>query len=346
MMKKLLIRSVVVLLSMSLLARGPQDFRAQMGLKGPVHSILIRVEKLAPNPNPHDAKNGLYDLPTNTYVDVGWLGFDSEGRIAETGTVQKDGTIAQVTHVHRDAQGNETERLTEVPGQAPITERTETSRLAGKVETRSYINGALSTRYDTTASAPETKNFETHIYGSDNQVKEQHTYETEGKSRIRTVRGADGEIKSKTIERHANGELERSEYDAMGKLIRTFRVKDGKLTYAWQDPEEKKPGRMATGPDGDGTSYTWLLLPGGQLETWAISHPHSRFFEPDDIQRLDSSGAVMEKLTFSYIRDAHGNWTSRSISAWHASTNATIEIERDTRAITYYDSDQASTQRN
>ena len=58
--------------------------------------------------------------------------------------------------------------------------------------------------------------------------------------------------------------------------------------------------------------------------------------EPDSEEHYNLNGVLDEKAEIKYARDAHGNWTSRTVFVWDATSNRMIEVERDARTIDYY----------
>jgi hypothetical protein len=58
--------------------------------------------------------------------------------------------------------------------------------------------------------------------------------------------------------------------------------------------------------------------------------------EPDSEEHYDFDGILDERAEIRYVRDDYGNWTSRSVFLWDATSNQMLETERDTRTIKYY----------
>src|SRR5262249_8283294 len=90
--------------------------------------------------------------------------------------------------------------------------------------------------------------------------------------------------------------------------------------------------------------YEFSLYPNGSsgelftdIFTYSEYSNMQRYVEPEIVERLDASGNLIDKLSYQYERDAHGNWTSRVVSVLVPATKDLVEIEHDTRTITYYD---------
>src|SRR5262245_51026094 len=134
---------------------------------------------------------------------------------------------------------------------------------------------------------------------------------------------------------------EHSEFDEKGNLLCILRVSGTSLVYSIILPEAKFPCHIAADANQESKRYMFSLYPNGgagQLFTRISTYADmKRFFEPDTVERLDASGSVIDKIAFRYEHDAHGNWTTRVISVLDPVTNDLIEIECDTRTITYYD---------
>lgn len=58
--------------------------------------------------------------------------------------------------------------------------------------------------------------------------------------------------------------------------------------------------------------------------------------EPDSEEHYNFNGVLDEKAEIKYTRDAHGNWTLRTVFVWDAPSNQMIQVEQDTRTIEYY----------
>lgn len=134
---------------------------------------------------------------------------------------------------------------------------------------------------------------------------------------------------------------EHSEYDPSGNLLCTLRLSGTSLVYSTILPEAKFPCHIATDSKQESKLYQFSLYPNGgtgQLFTDVTSNADTKhFFEPDTVERLDTGGNVIDKISFRYEHDAQGNWTTRVVSVLDPATKDLVEIERDTRTITYYD---------
>ena len=200
--------------------------------------------------------------------------------------------------------------------------------------------------------------------GNGTQHSEHQTYDTQGKllsetsldietqkqdhahtATFHTVNaGPDGVTRElKMVDRYnaEDNSREHSEYAADGALLCTLRVSGTALVYSTIFPEAKSPCHIQASAKEEPKRYEFSLYPNGasgELFTDISTYSDmQRYFEPDTVERLDASSNVIDKVSIRYERDEQGNWTTRVISVLDPTTKDLVEIERDTRTITYYD---------
>lgn len=297
---------------------------ANMGLHGAVHSL--RVATKFPNPDPRVNPKLSISAP------LAWVLFDPEGRVAERSAIAKaDGTVVSIARTRYDSAGEQTTESGEIW-------RTETQiGQQGQVEIHTLSNGRPFTRetrtYDELGNLIESN---TQGFSRDRDVRIDSIYE-DGRKAYSEVSRPDAPFQSRVLERFdRNGNLvQRTFFDSEGSAITTFSLDKGKLTSYWQRADCDCSNMVASFLDG--VTYYYKTQPNGTLETTVQNHPHTRGnLELADTERLDSSGALLEKLTFGYKRDDHGNWIERTVSAWDSRSDATVLIRQDFRSITYY----------
>ena len=161
---------------------------------------------------------------------------------------------------------------------------------------------------------------------------------TEAGARTREIRGPDGVVVRKIVQRRDDKGIltEYSEFDGSGKMLATMRFADGKLTYGFQEASERRPVSMGVKTLGKGKSYMWTLIPGGGWETWVTNHPNSLYSEPDNVERVDQNGVVQERLSFEYQHDQMGNWTSMKATDWRRDSDRTVLVQTMARQIEYF----------
>ena len=82
-------------------------------------------------------------------------------------------------------------------------------------------------------------------------------------------------------------------------------------------------------------SYKFDEQGSGRVERTLQHTSREGNLEPDSEEHYNFDGVLDEKAEIKYTRDVHGNWISRSVFVWDASSNRMIEVERDTRTIEY-----------
>lgn len=356
-------RSILLFASLAFLATAfaqqplPANARPRVrhlpfGLLGNVHTVMTKIEQLRQDPRsiqPLPNTSGHWsDSPLWVRIsDPTWLAFDERGRIVEQGTISADGKFASLTR----NDGNKSVSTVKLPGKAPeITERRTTSS-AGASSTEVYRDGQLTEKLQSKSSGAGG-HFEHQSFDAQGKLIGEGSTDTEiqAKGRIYkmtyrdVIPGPNGIPQERKIVDERSGDPqvhEHSEYDGNGNLLCTLRVSGIALIYSTMLPEAKSPCHIGAESKQESKRYTFSLYPNGstgalftQISTYSDMQ---RFTEPDTVERLDASGNVIDNFSFRYERDAQGNWTSRVVSVLDPATKDFVEIERDTRTITYYD---------
>jgi hypothetical protein len=294
-----------------------------MGLHGPVHSVRVATKKLNPDPRVNPK------LPILT--PSAWVLFDSQGRVVEQSTSAKaDGAVVSMARTRYDSAGEQTKTNGEVW-------RTETQMGPhGPAEIKTFSNDRLFTRetraYDDAGNLLESS---TYTFDDDTDVRSASIYER-GRKAYSELSRPSVQCQSHILDRFdRNGNItQRTFLDGEGNATTTFSLADGKLTTYWQKADSGCSNMVASFLDG--VTYYYKTQPNGILETTVQNHPHTQSnLELTDTERLDSTGALLEKLTFRYTRDGHGNWVERTVSAWNPVTGTMVPIRKDLRSVTY-----------
>jgi hypothetical protein len=301
-----------------------QNDRTNIGLQGPVHSSLVVTAQVNPDPR------GPKDRHVYYFSGTPWLVFDRNGWTVESANQVVDGKPQSVTKQTRDKDGGypESALRTETQGNC---ERKETKRYRnGKLESHEveiydelgwsihsesfYENGQLSSETDYTFLDPLAFQ-ESKSYGQDGTVQFHWAIRSD-----------------EPIDR-----LDFWQYDPNGRTVLTFTAINQEVVSKWQDPQWKQSSPAISRTRVSHFSTTFVFSETGELSRTVEHHEgRVRATEPDDALVFDGNGALLDKIVYKYTRDGHGNWTSRSVLVWDKQTNSMVEVERDTRTLTYY----------
>lgn len=298
-----------------------------MGLHGPVHSQRATSTKLNLDPRT--------DPKLFIYTPTAWVVFGADGRIVEqANAASADGTIMSVAHISYDPK-------TRIESSSDGTNvwRTETLiGTPGPVEVRTFRNGdpfrREIERYDEGGNMVESITYDAE---GDVQSRATYGYDDKGRTTEWCVWGPRKQFNIHMADRFdENGDLiQRTYFDESGRTVTTLSLSNGKLTSHWQAADCECSNDV--GVSFDDVTYSYQTQRDGTIETTVQNHPHTRSnIDLTDAERISGSGTVVEKLTFNYERDSHGNWTKRTVFAWDPKSDATIPIQEDLRILTYY----------
>jgi hypothetical protein len=303
--------------------------RTTLGFHGPVHTQLLVRNEI--DPDPRDRQHRTLDY----YAGTPWLVFDRTGWITESGDVI-NGRPDHVANQLRDIDGNRLGNSSD----PEHSERTETKR-SGNSSEQLIFNGPdllASTigHYDDQHRLILSKS-----YDASGLIRSEQSVQYEGSVGISDykVYEPSGEIEIHWIDRLDQEEqsFERSEYDPSGHMVSMITQVKGELTAHWRDPSWHKPSTDMGLCEHFKKTVSYRFGADGELEK-QVQHHDGRYgnVEPDDAEQLDYTGNLLEKIEFKYERDARGNWTSRSVVIWDKQSIRLVEVERDTRTLTYY----------
>jgi hypothetical protein len=305
-----------------------------IGLRGPVHKVQATVIRLDKDPrlNP---KLTFWPFNSDTV-------FDRSGRIIEQGSASADGTSEAITHIEYDAQGN---KRTWVERNGAVVAASATKFVTQGTASETYSDGKLVARsvpaYDEQGNVLSSATYD----GSGNVLMSStNRYDSSQRLAEYTVTGSNNCLVVHVRQNYdANGDLnDREELNAAGQTVRSMVFRAEHLVSWWQSPEPQQPLCGGSSPPGffnraEGWAVFYQIQPDGSLQSTVQHYPKGGSnIENDDVERLDGNGGLLEKLTFRYQRDALGNWTVRSVSAWDPQTGIMVPIEEDHRTITYY----------
>ena len=135
--------------------------------------------------------------------------------------------------------------------------------------------------------------------------------------------------------------FDRWSYDSEGRLVWHLALNgDGEVLSYFYDigfkPKQSSSGSLGICRPRLCVDYKFDDEGSGHMEK-VVQHTHGEGnLEPDSEEHHDFDGIVDERAEMKYVHDAYGNWTSRSVFLWDATSNQMVEVERDTRTIQYY----------
>jgi hypothetical protein len=318
--------------------------RQSWGFQGQVHTALNRHVSLGTDPRPQPK---LFVPPA-----LAWFSFDPAGHLVEVSSQQdKDGNIVGVAHTDYDSQGRELRTVTAIDGRQVVSYNEYASLPDGSLETRHYSDGQLQVRTVAKHDA-EGRISESSTYDANNQLINFAVWHYDDAGRVQDwmVNGPKDELAIHFADRYEGEEsLVRSGLDPNGHVIWILSTSNGELTSSWVDPScSPAPQTHALVPAYCHGSIGWTDTEKGVTQEFRIGddgalqktiqrhagRPGNS--DPDTAELYDSSGKLLEKLSYQYERDGEGNWTSRTVSAWDAGNNTLAPIFVDHRQITYY----------
>lgn len=265
--------------------------------------------------------------------------FDPTGSLIErASSLAPDGTPEVISREKKGPNGfSETKEVRD--GRTTIWRSESTIGPYGPIESRNYRDGILQSfgkyNYDARGnntgqssynSAGKLLNRSINRFDDAGRVVEWEVHGEGGRFQLHllTTYGSDGAL------------LARDVLDADGRIILSMAFRRERLISSWHAPE---CGGVSLGfiISNEDRSADYDVREDCSVEMTLERHPGRKSnIENDEIERFDEAGQSLEKLTFQYERDHHGNWTRRVVSAWDSSTNTLVPIEEDTRTITYY----------
>jgi hypothetical protein len=328
---------VVIFLAMTTLCLGQaaQQWteRENLGFKGAVRSVLTTVVRPNSDPRP----NTRHKL----FVEGGpdWAVFDTQGRRVEFPSalsrdrfevISKCAFKVDGTKVCNDSTGRHQESR-ERRATLPDESREVTYYQGSKVLNREV------TQFDEKGKAVAFKGYRSDGKLSSEDLKlpngndEWKLYDDNGHPVLDwETRVSDDEAR-----------LDRWSYDSERRLVWHLAINsDGELLSHWYDvgykPKQSASDSLGICRPRLCVSYKFDDEGSGRMEKTVQHTPGNGNLEPDREEHYNFDGVLDERVEINYIRDDHGNWTSRSVFVWDAAENRLVEIERDTRTIEYY----------
>ena len=264
-----------------------------------------------------------------------WVKFSPVGEVAEEGDFNSEGQL--VNKVNR-TYGQNGETSEAVNGDKTTHYRSERAASEnGSAQTETYVDDVLQARITETSDArmgtrevvaanASGEIFSRTLSTEDKLVQDLRMWGRGGKLVIHSLRRLDEQGRTTQSDR----------FDGSGKLVSTMSFSKGELTSFWQAPLCDCTN-VAAFRRPEGVSVFYKTEKDGRL-CKDVQHHKGRptNHEIDDEELYNQDGQLLERLAYSYERDTHGNWTTRTISALDMTTGNMVPIQRDTRELTYY----------
>lgn len=327
---------LLVLFMATILSRGQEAHRwterENLGLKGPVRSVLTTVAR--PNADPRPKK------PHKLFVEghPDWARFDKEGRRIEFASGSNGDNILVISKCTFGADGskdciNSTGREQESREQRtmlPDGSRELTYFEASKVVTREV------TQFDESGKSVAFR-----VFHNNGKLSSEELKLPNGDDEWK-IYDDSGIVVSDVRTRHSDDQnrIDRWFYDLDGHLVWNLAIsRDGDLLSYWYDigfkPKISSSDSLGICRPGLCVDYKFDDEGSGRLEK-VVQHTEGEGnLEPDSEEHFNLDGIVDERAEIKYARDEHGSWTSRSVFVWDPDLNLMVEIERDTRTIEY-----------
>jgi hypothetical protein len=321
----------------TILSRGQEAHhlaeRENLGLKGPVRSVLTTVARPNPDPRPYTQRKLFVEGNTD------WAVFDPEGRRIEYSSASSRDGIVAITKCTFEADGSEVCNDSAGQQQESIEQRNilpDGSREVKYFQNTKVVSREV-TRLNETGIVVAFR-----VYRDDDRLSSEELKLPNGDDEWKIFDDS-GEVVSdeRTRISEDKNRIDRWSYDSEGHLVWSLAISsDGDLLSYWYNIGFKP---KASSSDSLGVCQPQLCVDykfdeegSGRVEK-VVQHTQGKGnLEPDSAEHYNFNGILDEKAEIKYARDEHGNWTVRSAFVWDSAANLMIEIERDTRTIVYY----------
>jgi hypothetical protein len=304
-----------------------------MGFEGPVRSALTAVVITNPDPRPQ-ARPKL-----TVQANPDWAVFDTQGRRIEFASAVNLGGFETISKCTFQADG--TRVCTDSTGRTQETLRKETTLPDGSREVTYLLNSSVDNREVTLFNEKGTA-VGSRSYDKSGKLRSEESTLLNGDSewKIYDENGRIG-LDLQTRESDDKTRFDRWSYDSEGQLVWHLALDgNGEVLSYWYKvgykPNVSSSGSLGICRPRLCVSYKFDDQGSGRMEK-TIQHTRGAGnLEPDSEEHYNFDGILDEKAEITYVRDDHGNWTSRSVFVWDAASNQMIQVEQDTRTVEYY----------
>ena len=316
-------------------AEEPQQWteRRNLGFEGPVRSVLTTVVRPNPDPRPQDRRN----LMVQGNPD--WAVFDIQGRRIEFASASSPDRLEAVSKCTLQPHG--TRVCTDSTGRTQETQKKETTLPDGSREV-TYLRDSKVDNREVTRFNEKGNIVGSRSYDRNGRLTSENSTLPNGDDES-TVYDEKGRIvlKEQTRESDDKSRFDRLSYDSDGQLVWHLALNsNGEILTYWYKvgykPSVSSSDSLGICRKGLCVSYKFDDRGSGGMEKTVQHTPGMGNLEPDSEEHYNLNGVLDEKAEIKYTRDAHGNWTSRTVFVWDAASNQMIPVEQDTRTIDYY----------
>lgn len=308
--------------------------RRNLGFEGPVQSVLTTVARPNPDPRP----DGRRKLAIEVMPD--WAVFDTQGRRTEFVSAFSRDRFEAISKCAFEADG--TKVCTDGAGHRQESRQQEATLADGSRELTYFLDSKIQsrdvTRLDEEGRPVASRNYD----GNGRLMSEDSTvHDGDDETTIWKIYDESGHVASNEQTRVSEKRIDRWSYDPGGRLVWHLAVDgDGEVLSYWYDvgykPKLSSSDSLGICRPRLCVSYKFDEQGSGLMEK-SVQHISGQGnSQPDGEEHDGFDGLLDEKAEFKYVRDHHGNWTSRSALVWDAASNQMIEVERDTRTIEYF----------
>lgn len=307
-----------------------------MGFKGPVRSVLTTTQRLNPDPR----IEGRQKLMIQEMPD--WAVFDTQGRRIEFAAYVSRDRFEAISKCTFKAAGVKV--CTDNTGNHQETRTQETTLADGSREVTYFLGSRMENR-DVIHSDEKGRAVASRSYDGNGRLRSEYSTVVSGAGETTTSKVYDESghvaLNEQTRVPDDNTRFDRWSYDSDGYLVWHLALNgDGEVLSHWY-----KVGYMPKLSSSDSlgvcrprlcVSYKFDEQGSGRMEKILQHTSGEGNLEPDSEEHYNFDRILDEKVEIKYVRDECGNWTSRSVFVWDATSNQMIEVERDTRTIEYY----------
>jgi hypothetical protein len=268
-----------------------------------------------------------------------WAVFDTQGRRTELASASSRDRVEAISKCTFEADGSTV--CTDTTGRTQETRKEDARLPDGSLETTylrdSKVDNREVTRFDEKGSAVGSAS-----YDKNGRLTSENSTLPNGNDEWK-IYDENGRIvlNQQTRESGDKTRFDRWSYDSEGLLVWHVALNsDGEVLSYWYKvgykPKVSSSDSLGICRRGLWVSYKFDEQGSGRMEKTVQHTSGEGNLEPDSEEHYNLNGVLDEKAEIKYVRDAHGNWTSRTVFVWDATSNSMIEVERDTRTIDYY----------
>ena len=307
--------------------------RETMGFRGAVRTALTTVTRLNPDPRPEQQRKlfpqGMPD----------WAVFDSQGRRTEFASTCSGSGIEAISSCTFNDNG--VKNCIDSTGRRQQSREQETTLADGSREVTHFLGSKIQSR-EVTLLDEKGRTVGSRNYDSTGRLTSEGSTLSNGDDETKIYDSSGHEVfDEQTRTSDDKTRFDRWSYDSDGHLVWHLALNsDGEVLSNWYQigykPKLSSSGDLGICLPRLCVEYKFDEQGSGRMEKTVQHTPGEGNREPDSEEHYNLDGILDERIEIKYARDGHGNWTSRSVFVWDATSNQMIEIERDVRTIEYY----------